>query len=159
MAFVFENRTYSDPDVVAMVAEVQQEYVLRYGGPDAAVVDPDEFVAPGGLFLVGLLDGAPVATGAWRRLPDGRAEIKRMYVRPAARRRGLARAMLTEVERTAAAAGIVDLVLNTGPEQPEAIALYESEGYVPVPGFGHYADHPGAVFLGKRLDDGNGPPR
>jgi ribosomal protein S18 acetylase RimI-like enzyme len=59
--------------------------------------------------------------------------------------------MLTEVERTAAMAGIERLVLNTGPEQPEAIALYESAGYEPVAGFGHYAGQSGAVFLGKPL--------
>lgn len=148
---IVEARPYDDPDVTAMIAEVQQEYVVRYGGPDAAVVEAGEFAPPAGLFLVGLDGGEPVATGAWRRLPDGRAEVKRMYVRAAARRRGLARLMLAELERSAAGAGVRELVLNTGPQQPEAIALYESAGYEPVPGFGHYACHPGAVFLGKRL--------
>jgi ribosomal protein S18 acetylase RimI-like enzyme len=79
------------------------------------------------------------------------AEIKRMYVSAGARRRGLARVMLTELERSAAAAGVTELVLNTGPSQPEAIALYESAGYRPVPGFGHYACHEDAVFFGKKL--------
>ncbi len=147
----FEARAYDDPDVVRLVDEVQQEYVVRYGGPDAAAVTPGEFAPPSGLFLMGLLDGEPAATGAWRRLDGTRAEIKRMYVRGPMRRRGLARLMLTELERTAAAAGVTELVLNTGLEQPEAIALYEASGYTPVPGFGHYADAPRAVFLGRHL--------
>jgi GNAT superfamily N-acetyltransferase len=151
MQFVIEIRPYDDPDVARMVAEVQAEYVLRYGGPDAAQVDPDEFSPPGGLFLVGLLDGTPVATGGWRRLSATDAEVKRMYVSASARRRGLARLVLAELERTAAEAGITRLMLNTGPEQPEAVALYEQAGYTSVPAFGHYACHPAAIFFGKAL--------
>ena len=147
-------RPYSDPDVVRLVTEVQAEYVTMYGGPDAAVIDPDEFAPPSGLLLVGLLDGEPVMTGGWRRLdgPAGQlAEIKRMYVRSAARRGGLARTMLGELERTAAGAGVRRLVLNTGPVQQAAVALYRQSGYEDVPGFGHYADLPGALFFGKWL--------
>jgi GNAT superfamily N-acetyltransferase len=151
MEFVIEARPYHDPDVARMIEEVQGEYVARYGGPDAAVVDPAEFAPPRGLFLIGLLDGVPVAIGGWRRRGDAEAEIKRMYVSSSARRRGLARRMLRELERTAAAAGITRVVLNTGLAQPEAIALYEQSGYTSVPGFGHYACHPNARFFGKVL--------
>lgn len=151
MHFEIEPRSYDDPDVARMIEEVQAEYVERYGGPDAAAVDPAQFTPPGGLFLVGLLDGVPVASGGWRRLPDGRAEIKRMYVSHAARRRGLARRMLKALERTAADAGLAEVVLNTGPAQPEAVELYRRSGYQPVPAFGHYACHPEALFFGKAL--------
>jgi GNAT superfamily N-acetyltransferase len=149
--FVIEARSYTDAEVQRLVNAVQQEYVRRYGGPDGAAVDPSEFTLPGGLFLVGLLDGVPVATGGWRRIDEGRAEIKRMFVAQAARRRGLARVMLTELERTAASAGYRELVLNTGPEQPEAVALYEAAGYVPAAPFGHYACHPRALFYAKQV--------
>ncbi len=156
MGFELEVRPYDDPDVRRMVDEVQAEYVVRYGGPDAAAVDPAEFSPPGGLFVVGLLDGVPVATGGWRRLDATSAEIKRMYVSVGARRRGLSRLVLAELERSAATAGITELVLNTGPEQPEAIALYQSAAYLPIPGFGHYACHEDAVFFGKTLEpEGN----
>lgn len=155
MPFQIEVRPYGDDDVVRMVGEVQDEYVLLYGTPDNAALERGEFEPPGGLFLVGLLDGEPVATGGWRRRADvGRppaAEIKRMYVSARARRRGLAKLVLAEIERTATAAGIERLVLNTGTEQPEAIDMYRSCGYEPIPAFGYYADYCGAVFLGKRL--------
>ena len=151
MSFEIEIRPYDDPAVTGMVEQVQAEYVQLYGGPDAALVDPAEFAPPQGLFLVGLLAGAPVAMGGWRRIAEDAAEIKRMYVVRPARRRGLSRRLLAELERTAAAAGLARLVLNTGPEQPAAIALYESTGYRPVAGFGHYACHPGALFYGKSL--------
>jgi GNAT superfamily N-acetyltransferase len=149
--FEIQPRSYDDPDVARMVEEVQAEYIQRYGGRDAAAVDPAEFSPPAGLFLVGLLDGVPVATGGWRRLSAGRAEIKRMYVSAAHRRRGLSKRMLAELERTAAQAGIAQVVLNTGPSQPEAVALYEVSGYLPVPAFGHYACHPRAMFFGKSV--------
>lgn len=155
--FVIDARPYTDPVVTRLVAEVQQEYVARYGGPDAAAVDPAEFEPPAGLFLVGFQDGVPVATGGWRRLdepgydPATDAEIKRMYVAAQARRQGLARRMLAELERTAAAAGVERLVLNTGPKQPEAVALYESAGYEQVPGFGYYVRYSCDYFYGKKL--------
>ncbi len=142
---------YADPVAQRLVERVQQEYVVRYGGPDAAVVDPAEFSPPLGRFLVAELDGVPAGCGGWRALGDGRAELKRMYVEPHARRRGVAQRVLAELERSAAAAGQRQLVLNSGPQQPEALALYARTGYTPVPSFGVYADEPGAVFLGKDL--------
>jgi GNAT superfamily N-acetyltransferase len=150
--FRIEARPYDDPDVTRLVEAVQAEYIARYGGPDAAVVAPDEFEPPAGLFVVGTLDGEAVATGGWRWIEDGVAEIKRMYVVDSARRRGLARRILTELESSAGNAGARRMVLNTGHQQPEAIALYESNGYSPSEGFGHYACTPGAVFYGKDLD-------
>lgn len=153
MDFRIEARPYDDPDVLRLVAAVQQEYVVRYGGPDAAAVAPGEFSPPAGLFLVGILNGEPAVTGGWRRIDDGTVEIKRMYVLDAARRRGLARLMLAELEATALAAGAHRVVLNTGSQLPEAIALYESSGYLLTAGFGHYACTPGAIFYGKTLDE------
>ncbi len=141
---------YGDPDASKLISEVQQEYVVRYGGPDGTPIDPAEFTPPSGLFLVGYLDGVPVACGGWRS-HGADAEIKRMYVAPAARHRGLARQLLAELEFTAADAGHRRIVLETGSAQPEAIALYRSSGYTPVPPFGHYADAPGAIHLGKQL--------
>ena len=83
----------------ALIAQVQQEYVERYGGPDATELDPDEFIPPRGAFFVGYLDGVAVMCGGWRSLSDwpGTAEIKRMFVAAAYRRRGLARVLLTQM--------------------------------------------------------------
>ncbi len=146
---------YQDPVARAMIAEVQQEYVLRYGGPDSGPVDPEEFTAPRGLFLVGLLAGEPVATGAFRPWPaagdEPVVELKRMYVRSSARQAGLGRAMLRELERRARQAARTRIVLETGTQQPEAIALYRSEGYHPIEPFGHYARSPEQRCFGKPL--------
>lgn len=148
---------YTHPDAVALVARVQAEYVERYGSPDESPVEAAYFDPPSGLFLVGYADGVPVATGAWKqshvRALGGVscAEIKRMYVVPEQRGRGVSRVVLAELERTAAAAGHDVLVLETGLKQPEAIGLYESSGYVPVPAFGHYSGSELSRTFGKRI--------
>lgn len=148
---------YLHPDAAALVARVQAEYVERYGSPDESPVDPAVFDLPEGLFLVGYDGPHPVATGAWRRSPVHRlggtsaVEIKRMYVIPERRGRGHARAVLAELERTAAGAGHDLVLLETGTRQPEAIELYRSAGYEEVEGFGFYADAPLSRCFGKRL--------
>jgi GNAT superfamily N-acetyltransferase len=152
---------YGDPEAVALIEEVQAEYVVRYGGRDETPLDPLMFEPPAGSFFVahldGVLGGRAVATGAWRRHPvevfgtTRTAEVKRMYVVPAARGRGVARAVLAHLEATAVEAGYEAMVLETGTRQPEAIALYESCGYVPVPKFGYYRDSPTSRCFGRRL--------
>jgi GNAT superfamily N-acetyltransferase len=74
-----------------------------------------------------------------------------MYVVAARRGQGLARAMLAHLEGTARAAGAEVMILETGLAQPEAIALYESAGYTPIPGFGHYAWSPDNRCFARRL--------
>ena len=154
-----EQRSFGDPVVQALVAEIQREFVLRYGGPDVTPLDVTTFTPPAGAFFVGALDGTPVAMGGWRLRPDvvalggtRAAEVKRMYVAPAARRLGCARAMLAHLERSARSAEADVMVLETGLKQPEAISLYETSGYVPVDGFGLYRSSPIVRYLGKRLD-------
>ena len=145
MSTSFERVPITHPDAQALIAAVQEEYVRRYGGQDESPVDPADFEDPLGQFFIGYLDEVPVATGAWRRSSvralgaEVTAEVKRMYVVPAAQRRGLARGMLAHLEATAAEAGIEVMVLETGIMQPEAIELYVSSGYEPIPGFGYYS--------------------
>jgi GNAT superfamily N-acetyltransferase len=160
-AVVLRAVPYEDPVARELVARVQQEYVVRYGGPDEAVVDPAEFRPPAGLFLVAEVEGVPAGCGAWREHGDGHhgdshhgdgvVEIKRVYVEPAFRRLGLAQVVVAALECSAVAAGHRAAVLNSGNRQPEALALYASRGYTPVPGYGIYAGEAGAVFLGKDL--------
>ena len=149
---------FDHPDAAKLMAEVQLEYVRRYGSEDETPMDPAEFAPPRGLFLVGYLDNVPVASGAWRAhdgpaptFRPGDVEVKRMYVVESARGRGFARAMLAELERTAVAAGRRRVVLETGTEQPEAIALYRSSGYGEIPAFGYYGDLPESRYYGKDL--------
>ena len=151
MSLVVEPARLDDPAALELIELIQGEYVVRYGGRDEAPIDVAEFLPPKGLFLVAAVDGEPAGCGGWRALGDGRAEIKRMFTAAAYRNRGVARALLAQLERTAAAAGIDEIVLETGTVQPEAIALYESSGYRPTEGFGYYAGRPRSRSFAKRV--------
>jgi GNAT superfamily N-acetyltransferase len=142
---------YDGPVAQELIAAVQQEYVARYGGPDDSPVDAGEFSPPSGCFVVGYDGAEPVATGGLRAGADGAMEIKRMYVRPQWRGRGLARVVLADLEQRARDLGATRIVLETGERQPEAIRLYETSGYVRIEGFGHYACSPMSVSFGKGL--------
>ena len=144
--------SFDHPEAVLLTDEVQQEYVIRYGGPDKTPIDPAEFAPPEGLFLVAYLDGEPVGCGGWRPHQDGRVELKRMYVRRATRGRGLSRLILAELERTAWTAGHRTVVLETGTRQPEAIGLYQSSGYTPTEPFGVYAAEADSHYYAKNLE-------
>lgn len=158
-ALRWERVGYGHADAVRLVAQVQAEYTVLYGGPDESAVAPEEFEPPTGSFFVGYDEhGEAVATGAWRARPDvdepriGRAaEIKRMYVVPTHRGRGLSRLALAHLEADALASGFDGLVLETGLMQPRAIALYRSAGYSEVAAYGHYRDSEQSVYLGRRL--------
>jgi GNAT superfamily N-acetyltransferase len=150
-ALVIEPEAFDSAVAQELVAAVQQEYVRRYGGPDETPIEPGEFDPPSGVFVVGRRGGAPVASGALRRLDDQTAEVKRMYVAPEARRQGVARAVLAYLEKHARSAGVARLVLETGDEQPEALAFYTAAGYRPVTPYGFYRCYPDAHSLGKDL--------
>ncbi len=153
MLTIVDDRLDADPGralVGAMLAELE----ARYGVPDPDAPEPDDLAPPFGAFVVARLDGEPVGCGGVRQFADGIGEVKRMYVQPAARRRGVARAVLRDLHRRARALGYARLVLETGVLQPEAIALYRSEGYVAIEPYGDYADVPTSRCFGLDLGQG-----
>ena len=103
------------------------------------------------LFLVARDDGEPVGCGAVRFLDADTAEVKRMYTVAQVRGRGVAWRILQELEAFARARGATRLVLETGPDQPEAITLYERSGFAVVPCWGEYASGNNSVCYEKRL--------
>lgn len=142
----------------ALVTRLQAYYREIYGGHDGTPIDATEFAPPGGHFVVGYVEGVAVACGGWRArdggdpaLRPGDAEVKRMFVDQAARGRGYGHAVLADLERTAARSGRRRMVLETGVRQPEAIGLYVSAGYAPMPPFGACRDAPGSRHFAKLL--------
>jgi GNAT superfamily N-acetyltransferase len=129
-----------------LLAGLSDEYQTRYGSIDEMTrAGAGEFVAPTGLFVV-LVDvgsgGGPVtaAGGGFRRHTDDACEVKRMWTRPDYRRQGLGRMVLAALEAEAAAVGYGRVVLETGPRQHEAEAMYHSLGYRRIPAYGHYQE-------------------
>lgn len=147
--------------MLVLIDEVQTVYVGIYGNADVAPLDVAEFLPPRGHFVLAHVDSVPAAMGGWRLHGprEGDAEIRRMYVRPRFTRRGLARVVLAELERTAAEVGAQRMVLETGLPQPEAIALYRSAGYEDMESFGYYSAYDDSVHLGKALEVTSPPTR
>jgi GNAT superfamily N-acetyltransferase len=143
-----------DSEIAAPLVRAQWlELLERYGVPDA---DPDDLQAdhlapPHGVFLVAWIDGVAVGCGGIRRYDDTTGEIKRMYVKPDVRRRGISRVVLEELEARARAIGYTQLVLETGTRQPEAIALYESADYESIEPYGFYKTAPSSRCYAKSL--------
>jgi GNAT superfamily N-acetyltransferase len=132
----------------AMRAEIAALYDgLELDGPQMPKAGPAELSPPAGAFIVGRLDGAAVCCGGVKRLDDRACEIKKMYVIPAARGRGVARALLHELEVVARRLGYAVARLDTGPRQPHARGLYISEGYVEIANFN---GNPVATFFAEK---------
>jgi GNAT superfamily N-acetyltransferase len=113
--------------VVAMLAELDALYGKREGFRPTAT--PEELHAPHGGFFVAWKGHQPVACGGFKRLDDTLAEVKRIYVIPKYRSRGIASDVLEFVEEQARAAGYTRLRLQHGADQPHALALYTGAGY------------------------------
>jgi GNAT superfamily N-acetyltransferase len=149
-----EPAFWDDPDVQRLAAAQQAELRARYEGGQEPGTPPS--AADVAVVLVARdAGGEAVGCGALRPLEDGVAEIKRMYVVPAARGRGLSKLVLAGLEAAARDRGWTTLRLETGPRQPEAIALYEGAGYRPIAAFGPYADDADdSLFYERVLDPG-----
>ena len=128
------------PEAQALIRELNAELQALYPEPGANHfrVDAEELTPGRGAFLIGYVDGKPLACGAIRKHNDRTAEIKRMYVKPAARGQGLSRQILTALEAEGRALGVRRLVLETGSRQVEALALYSRAGFIKIPLFGEY---------------------
>ncbi|MEF2977383.1 GNAT family N-acetyltransferase [Subtercola sp. YIM 133946] len=144
-----ESVDWFDPRAVAMRDLMDDEMHRRYanrmpgGDPEtqarvdaALAVDPADIVA---VVLALDVDGAPLGHAALRMLA-GEWEVKRVIVADAARGRGVATAIMAEVQRLAAQGGARRLILQTGDRQPEAVRLYEKIGYTPIPIYEPYVE-------------------
>ena len=120
--------------LAAMVAEMNELYGdIEFPGMPSAT--PADFAAPAGAFLVGFHEDEAVCAGGIKPIAPDAAEIKRMYVVPGARRRGIARALLRALEEAARERGYAFVRLDTGPLQRGAMALYAAEGYTEIANF------------------------
>lgn len=150
MSVVLREVAYDHPDVVCLIEAMGRELDLRYGEGGLSPATASDFLPPG-VLLVADLDGVPVGCGGLRPNGEDAGEVKRMYVDPPARGKGIARALLAALVAHARAVGMRRLMLETGTEQPEAVGLYESEGWTRIAAFGHYAHDPRTRCYGLDL--------
>ena len=146
----FERADASTPPgsdlLEAMIVDLEPMYG-RIDIPGAPSAGPADFSPPGGSFLVGYEDGRAICCGGLKRLPDGACEIKRMYVVPDARGRGVAKQLLVALEDEARALGYTIARLDTGPQQPYAERMYRDAGYAEI---GNFNANPFASYWGEK---------
>ena len=116
---------------------------LHPDSPEMPSAGPADFT----VFLVGFEDEEPICCGGLKPLDDGAVEIKRMYVVPEARRRGVARRLLATLEEEARRRGFAVVRLDTGPLQPSAERMYREAGYAEI---GNFNANPVASFWGEK---------
>lgn len=147
------RESYAGSVAQAFASALAAELLGRYGGRHSSGAEPpaSDFEPPDGRFLVGYEEGEPVACGGVCRYDDGTAELRRMFVVPVARGRGLARQLLVALEEEARSLGYSAVRLETGNRQPDAIGLYESAGYGRIARYGPYVDDERSVCFEKRL--------
>jgi putative acetyltransferase len=144
----------SSAEATALAAELLAILTALY--PEDAEDPPPSWsiadVARMRTFVLARIDGAPAACAALAPIPGSDAlEVIRMYVRPAYRGRGLADRLLAELERMARERGASALLLRCGPRQPEALRVYERNGFRRRPAFANHREHATNFFYEKAI--------
>ena len=138
----------------ALIGALNAELRALYPEPGANHfgLKPAQVSGQSGVFLVISLNGTPVGCGAVRLIAPDTGELKRMYVAPAVRGKGLGRRLIAALEAEARALGARRLVLETGTRQTAAITLYRATGFRPIPLYDEYCRSPEtSLCFGKEL--------
>ena len=140
-----------------LIGALNAELSAMYPEPGANHfgLKPAQVSGQSGVFLIVSHNGTPVGCGAVRLIDADTGELKRMYMSPAMRGKGLGRRLVAALEAEARALGAKRLVLETGIRQTAALALYRATGFQPIPLYGEYLASPGtSVCFGKELLQG-----
>jgi putative acetyltransferase len=149
MHIAFESP--DQPEVIALIADLDAYQLTLYPPESVYALDLPSLMQPNVKFAVGRnADGVIAGCGAVVLSPQY-GEVKRVYVDPAMRGHGMGRGLMEALEQATREAGCAQMVLETGPSQPEAMALYERHGFERCGPFGSYGDDPLSVFMQKTL--------
>jgi GNAT superfamily N-acetyltransferase len=140
-----------DRDLHALIEKLDEDLLRRYPAQGIFGVDFSDPKVKEMTFCVAFMDGKPAGCGGLRPLGDGVAELKRMYVEPEYRGRGVASVIVKYIEGKAVERGFVLMKLETGPKQPEAIGLYSKHGYKHIEAYGEYAGCVHSFCMEKEL--------
>lgn len=146
-----EHTSPDSDEALQLMSELWAELDLLYGNAFKTSYKLDGMGARGAVFIIARDGGVAVGCAALCPMTDDIAEVKRMYVQPAMRRKGVARELLGALENSARDAGFNELWLETGRPQVAAIRLYEQHGYTPIVPYGRYKDDPISLCYAKRL--------
>jgi putative acetyltransferase len=137
-----------------LIKDLNSELEARYPeeGANFFRLDPEEVAEGRGGFFVAYLDNEAVGCGAIRLIEPGIAEIKRMYVAPNVRGQGIGGRIVAALEAEAVRLHAHRILLETGPRQPDAIAMYERCGFAEIPLYGEYIGSNFSVCMAKNIE-------
>jgi putative acetyltransferase len=135
-----------------LVEGLARELRERYGDAANEAFYPADVQVPGGAFVIAWLGERPLGFGAFGPLRPGVGELKRVFVEKDVRQQGVGGRILGQLEAVARRTGYDALRVAPRVTQPEAVHLYTSAGYAPIPRYGRYVDDPLYLCLEKRLD-------
>jgi putative acetyltransferase len=150
-ALTIRQEPPDQPDVLRMIEALDAQMTALYPPESNHLLDAAALTDPAVTFLVVRDLREAIGCGALRRDPRGWGEVKRMYVRPDQRGRGIGKWVVAELEALARDAGLPLLRLETGIHNADAIALYRATGFVECAAFGDYKPDPLSVFMEKRV--------
>lgn len=139
------------PDGALLIHELDRHLNGLYPTSSVHGLHPDDSESGRFLFLIARQNGNMLGCGGLRVLDDHLVEIKRMYIRPAFRRQGIAYRILVALENAAADMNAKSIRLETGFRQVEAVAFYEKYGYIPITCYGEYEFDPHSLCYEKKL--------
>ena len=148
--YTFNRADSSYEDFKKLVLLLDEELAQR-DGEEHAFYDQFNKIENINNVIVAYAGQQPVAAGAFKKFSPGTVEIKRMFVKPDFRGRGIAFQILQQLENWAAELGCSYCILETGKKQPEAIALYKKSGYKVIPNYGQYKNVSNSVCMQKKL--------
>ncbi len=144
-------RTNSDnPDFIELVEFLDADLTIR-DGEQHAFYDQFNKIDMIKHVVLAYKDDEPAGCGAIKQYTSEIMEVKRMFVMPVYRRKGIAVKILAELEKWAAELSYTKCILETGKRQPEAIELYKKQGYKTITNYGQYAGVENSVCFEKKL--------
>ena len=145
------KRTNSaDPDFQSLIKQLDADLRLR-NGDEMDVYDQHNIIAPIDTVVVAYIDNEPAACGCFKKYNETTVEIKRMFVAPPARGKGISRKILAELETWAHTLGFRHIILETGGRKVEALGLYQRAGYTPIANYPPYGEMEDSYCFRKEL--------
>jgi putative acetyltransferase len=151
MAIVLRRTSGDDPHFQLLVADLDKDLWARYPAIQQNFT-PFNKIDPSARVVVAYTQNVPVGCGCFRPMEDeGTLEIKRMYVKPESRGKGIAKLVLSELEKWGKDEGFTQAKLETGNNQPEALAVYNGAQYKQIPNYPPYTHIAESICMAKRL--------
>jgi GNAT superfamily N-acetyltransferase len=147
---LFKRTSFDNTDFQKLVALLDKDLAIRDGDEHAFYAQFNKIDSIRHV-IVCYIDDKAAGIGGFKQYEPGKAEIKRMFVLPEYRGKGIALEILKQLENWAAETGFLECILETGKKQPEAISLYHKAGYNNIPNYGQYENVENSICMSKSI--------